>query len=163
MKLSEAPTYMWTDNTTVLSWILDTDPGRWPVFVANRVAEIQRTIKILSWQHVSTDDNPAGLASRGRPPKILAIDHLWWHGPPWLSQEKSKWPLQETRVNVSSKESTIASTFHEAIEDTSIHRFSKLESMQRVIARSLRLRVNLERIRHKVAAKNQTSLPVKTQ
>ena len=56
--------YAWTDSTIVLNW-LSSEPATWSVFVANRVAKIQENSS-LSWNHVSTIENPADVASRNR-------------------------------------------------------------------------------------------------
>ena len=86
LELKNIPIYLWSDNTTVLNWIQDPDPGRLPVFVANRVSEIQRTSSPSSWNYVNTSYNPADIASRGMSAKLLAKNDLWWHGPNWLQR-----------------------------------------------------------------------------
>lgn len=40
MKLSDAPTFCWSDSTTVLAW-LKSPAAKWKPFVAHRVAKIQ--------------------------------------------------------------------------------------------------------------------------
>ena len=75
-----------------LSWIRDSDPGKWPPFISNRAAEIQRTAAADSWNYVNTKDSPADLASRGINPAQLANSQLWWHGPNWLIQDPDQWP-----------------------------------------------------------------------
>lgn len=45
--------FFWTDSTTVLSWIRG-QSSRWPVFVGNRVAEIQRKSITSQWRYIST-------------------------------------------------------------------------------------------------------------
>ncbi|XP_065356376.1 uncharacterized protein LOC135950776 [Calliphora vicina] len=85
--------FYWTDSTTVLSWIRG-QSSRWPVFVGNRVAEIQRMSTTAQWKYVSTRDNPADCASRGISSKELVEHDLWWSGPKWLKEIPSCWPKQ---------------------------------------------------------------------
>jgi hypothetical protein len=58
--------HLWTDSTIVLAW-LAAPATRWKVYVANRVAEIQRLMEIEAgtWKHVSSENNPADIISRG--------------------------------------------------------------------------------------------------
>ncbi|XP_063922662.1 uncharacterized protein LOC135137054 [Zophobas morio] len=83
--------YLWTDSSIVLSW-LASSPSTWNVFVANRVAEISTLTSISNWHHVKSADNPADIVSRGELPSKLITSDLWWHGPHWLSKNKSEWP-----------------------------------------------------------------------
>ncbi|KAF8795151.1 hypothetical protein HNY73_003031 [Argiope bruennichi] len=55
---------LYSDSTIVLSWIR-TSPHHLKTFVTNRVAKIQELTKNLSWQHMSSENNPADLLSRG--------------------------------------------------------------------------------------------------
>ena len=47
-----------------LGWIRG-DPNRWKQFVANRVVEIQHLTPPTRWSYCLTNDNPAGLPTRG--------------------------------------------------------------------------------------------------
>ena len=53
--------------------------------MANRVADIQRTLPNARWHHVRSQDNPADCVSRGLPPRELPTHPLWWTGPTWLT------------------------------------------------------------------------------
>ncbi|XP_063907415.1 uncharacterized protein LOC135125692 [Zophobas morio] len=90
--------YMWTDSSIVLSW-LASSPSTWNVFVANRVAEISTLTSISNWHHVKSADNPADIVSRGKLPSKLITSDLWWHGPHWLSKNKSEWPASFVSSN----------------------------------------------------------------
>ena len=57
----------WTDSTSVLSYIRNTARG-YRTFVANLIAVIQSLSSPERWRHVSTDQNPADVASRGQMP-----------------------------------------------------------------------------------------------
>ncbi|XP_065368797.1 uncharacterized protein LOC135961232 [Calliphora vicina] len=56
--------FFWSDSSTVLSWIRK-PPSNWTVYVANRVAEIQRLSNPLQWKYVPSALNPVDCASRG--------------------------------------------------------------------------------------------------
>ncbi|XP_018394146.1 PREDICTED: uncharacterized protein LOC108772967 [Cyphomyrmex costatus] len=91
--LVDAETHLWTDSTVVLAWIRG-HPAKWTTYVANRVAEIQRTMSKVTWHHVPGRDNPADCASRGLSPREMLSHSLWWRGPNFLCNEKSEWPLE---------------------------------------------------------------------
>ena len=55
--------------------------------MANRVKKIREHERVI-WHHVSTDQDPADLGSRGG---YVTNNELWQHGPSWLSG-KTKWP-----------------------------------------------------------------------
>lgn len=80
MDFEQLSIHCWTDSTIVLAWIKGC-PTRWSVFVANRVAELQRTFPFEHWQHVVSEENPADCASRGVHPHLLQQHDLWWNGP----------------------------------------------------------------------------------
>ncbi|GFS56990.1 integrase catalytic domain-containing protein [Trichonephila clavipes] len=54
-------------------------------FVANRVATIQHLINAEQWHHVSSEQNPADLVSRGLDPSSLLNNSLWWNEPKFLT------------------------------------------------------------------------------
>ena len=86
--------FLWSDSKIVLCWLRSCSRA-WNTFVANRVGEIQDLTPIENWHHVNTLDNPADPLSRGVMPAKLADKKIWWHGPEWLSEEQSKWPMNE--------------------------------------------------------------------
>ena len=55
-------TYFWSDSTSVLLSIYNSNK-RFPVFVANRLAEIERNSDIQSWRYVPSKLNPADEAT----------------------------------------------------------------------------------------------------
>ncbi|GFV31437.1 uncharacterized protein TNCV_134761 [Trichonephila clavipes] len=69
LKISNIKTYFWTDSSTVLMWIIRRE--QWSVFVANRISEIRKIDNFEDWFHISTDQNPADILSRGCGPKQL--------------------------------------------------------------------------------------------
>ncbi|XP_075211192.1 uncharacterized protein LOC142318507 [Lycorma delicatula] len=100
LKLTINKIYLWTDSTVVLSWI-SALPTKWKTFVANRVSEIQDLTDGCVWGHVSTDENPADVLSRGNDAFELQINQLWWYGPSWLNKPSEYWnhkPFDETNL-----------------------------------------------------------------
>ena len=91
-KLSIKEFVLCSDSTITLSW-LKTPPYRLKTFVANRVVEITNNTRASDWYHVDTCANAADCASRGLLPTALLSHHLWWRGPPWLTQHRKLWPL----------------------------------------------------------------------
>ncbi|GBP08766.1 hypothetical protein EVAR_100643_1 [Eumeta japonica] len=83
LKVKNYETYCWTDSTIVLSWLAKS-PCTWLTFVANRISKIVQIIDPIHWRHISSENNPADIASRGMlPPDIINKD-LWWKGPEFI-------------------------------------------------------------------------------
>ena len=80
----------YSDSTDVLWWIRGRGKDFRP-FVANRIGEIQMFTEPSQWQHVSTEENPADLCTRGATPSELAECSLWCNGPDWLINDYSEW------------------------------------------------------------------------
>ncbi|GFY25978.1 uncharacterized protein TNCV_1917281 [Trichonephila clavipes] len=70
------PVYLWSDSTIVLAWI-QKEPNLLKTFVTNRVATIQHLTNAEQWHHVSSEQNPADLVSRGLDPSSLLNNSLW--------------------------------------------------------------------------------------
>ncbi|GFV43157.1 uncharacterized protein TNCV_1574031 [Trichonephila clavipes] len=78
MNLSQV--ILFSDSTIALSWI-KTSLHLLKTFVANRVAKIQELTVNFSWHHISSENNPADLVSRGLNVSDLIKSPLWWKGP----------------------------------------------------------------------------------
>ncbi|XP_071138915.1 uncharacterized protein [Mytilus edulis] len=101
---------LWSDSQITLSWL--TTEKQLPVFVSNRVKEINEITQEYTWKYCPTDSNPADMLSRGvTATKFLELD-LWMKGPEWLT-DKSNWPQWKN------KESHILSTTIEQGQSTS--------------------------------------------
>ena len=85
MGLSLHNTYCWTDSTVALTWIQG-ESSQWKTYVANRVTQINETVKQQNWSHVSTSLNPADPLSRGVSATELLNLSLWWSGPEFLQK-----------------------------------------------------------------------------
>ena len=83
--------YAWTDYALVLQWLAQL-PKTWTTFVANRVAQIQTILPQSNWNHVSSVENPADIASRGFSASHLVKSSLWWIGPAWWLAPEDNWP-----------------------------------------------------------------------
>ncbi|CAH0730303.1 unnamed protein product, partial [Brenthis ino] len=81
----------WTDSCVVLGWLRS--PDKTKTFVANRVAAIGELTDPKAWRYVPTAENPADLASRGVDPQEVNDSTIWWHGPMFLMQPESSWPI----------------------------------------------------------------------
>ena len=58
-------------------------------FVGNRVAMIQEKTEGSQWHHVSGNDNPADLATRGVDlQELMRPDSIWFSGPSFLQEEE---------------------------------------------------------------------------
>ena len=85
--------FCWCDSTVALGW-LRVSPEKHSIYIKNRVSIATGLIPAIQWRYVSTDANPADIASRGTLPKELTSKDLWWKGPPWLTNPPAEWPIQ---------------------------------------------------------------------
>ena len=81
----------WCDSTAVLSTIAN-PTRRFPVFVANRVAIIERDSELTNWRYVPTKLNSADVATRCTSPEAFAKTTHWFFGPDFLYQPETNWP-----------------------------------------------------------------------
>ena len=86
----------WTDSSTCLYWLHTKE--NLSTYVANRVCFILDNTQPIQWKHVTTDQNPADIPTRGSPVSALVDDDLWWTGPEFLRQHASLWREQPTCV-----------------------------------------------------------------
>ena len=84
--------FVLTDSLCVLHWLQT--KKLLSVFVTNRLKEI-RSLEKVTFKHVSSEDNPADLATRGKSPIELSSS-IWWNGPHWLKQPDDQWPNSKT-------------------------------------------------------------------
>lgn len=142
--------FAWSDSTVVLSW-LQSHSSRWKTFVANRVSHIQELLPSSCWYHVSTNENPADICSRGALPKDLINNLLWWAGPAWLLKSSSHWPISviedpdqeivdsEKRVTVLMVEQPVH------LLDELLNKHSSLDKVIRIVANCLRFIHNIRK------------------
>ncbi|XP_049866891.1 uncharacterized protein LOC126367429 [Pectinophora gossypiella] len=106
--------YAWTDATIVLAWLQRT-PSCWTTFVANRVTEIINVVEKERWHHVTSQDNPADVASRGISPTELPDHILWWRGPGWLN-ERDALPTRRSDVEIEPTEEEMKVKVHVSVK-----------------------------------------------
>lgn len=145
--LSIAKTFAWSDSTITLSWI-KSSPHRWTTFVSNRVALIQGKLPTTSWYHVSSENNPADIGSRGLFPTELAGSSLWWAGPNFLLDSRRAWlpfdsGIAEENLPEAKNLCLVVASSSVVFIETLISRYSSLDKLQRVLAYILRFKHNL--------------------
>nr|XP_061832460.1 uncharacterized protein LOC133616862 [Nerophis lumbriciformis] len=91
LTLCIAQTFLWTDSTTVLTW-LTSQSCRFKVFVGTRVSEIQELTASHTWRYVDTANNPADDLTRGKTLAELAAPNRWIQGPAFLRRPPDEWP-----------------------------------------------------------------------
>ncbi|KAF0751198.1 Uncharacterized protein FWK35_00016915, partial [Aphis craccivora] len=139
LKLNIKNKYFWTDSSITLAWI--TSPSsKWKTFVAHRVSEIQDMTRLNEWNHVSTQDNPADLISRGCGADQIINNDLWWEGPHWLTDNSENWPKSKINVNAGiipeAKEKI--TLLIEPVNENLIKNYSSWNKLLRVFAYCLR-------------------------
>ena len=99
LQLQVENSFFWTDSTSVLKYIRNEDK-RFHTFVANRVTTIRDATNVSQWRYVSTKDNPADDASRGRKVDDLVTGSRWIEGPSFLWKPERYWPesILETSI-----------------------------------------------------------------
>ncbi|XP_075157751.1 uncharacterized protein LOC142231017 [Haematobia irritans] len=138
--------FYWTDSSIVLGW-LQKSPQSLKTFVANRVTKLNEISDVDRWRHVSTEDNPADLGTRGSTPQELQKNMLWWHGPPWLRTQEEQWPKPRT-FDPTDIETKKTSTFHLEIQNEHfINRFSSYNKAIRVLCQIYRF---IKKCQHKL-------------
>ncbi|KAL1446903.1 hypothetical protein WDU94_014040 [Cyamophila willieti] len=96
--------YAWTEprkwktfvtNDSCYAW---TEPRKWKTFVTNRVFPIHEIYDPNILYHVSSEENPSDVVSRGISGVLLSMQSMWWHDPHWLKSQdtsgimkKGKW------------------------------------------------------------------------
>lgn len=91
LTLCIAQTFLWTDSTTVLTW-LTSESCRFKVFVGTRVSEIQELTATHTWRYGDTANNPADDLTRGKTLAELATPNRWIQGPAFLRCPPDEWP-----------------------------------------------------------------------
>ncbi|XP_075157800.1 uncharacterized protein LOC142231065 [Haematobia irritans] len=136
--------FFWSDSKTVLSWI-QKPPSHWVVYVANRVAEIQRLTCNTQWRYVPSSLNPADSASRGIYPFELIDCQVWWNGPAFLKTPPNLWP--ETIQDYHTSEEAKGPKLHNHMASIPTYpdlflKFSKLSTLLRIASLCIRFCYN---------------------
>ena len=59
--------------------------------VQNRVKKIRENVDIEHWNYVTSENNPADVATRRTSPNSLVKNLLWWNGPSFLEGDEDSW------------------------------------------------------------------------
>lgn len=140
--LSKTSIFLWSDSTIVLHWI-SSSSRKWPIFVANRVGEVQRLTSDCTWRHVSSLANPADVISRGASLRDLApSSSIWWNGPAFLSREEESWPsrvsFEESPQSMHRDATSMVSKSDNLFMTACLRRYSSLDKVIRVLSYCLR-------------------------
>lgn len=146
MKLKFDACLLWTDSSVCLSWI-KTPPNLLQTFVGNRVCQIQSMSSPDQWNHISSQDNPADVLSRGINPRNLSSFDLWWKGPHWLSYPNHDWPKSKFNPPdvVPELKRQVMSFKIQEVNPFPVNQFSSLSKLQRVGAYCRRFIKNCQR------------------
>ncbi|GFR05646.1 hypothetical protein TNCT_497281 [Trichonephila clavata] len=68
---------LWADSNIVLARI-QRSPEQLKTFIGNRIKIILKLTKNCQWNHVSSNDNPDDLISRGLNASDISSKQLWW-------------------------------------------------------------------------------------
>ena len=92
--------FYFTDSLNVLYW-LRSESFDWPVFVSNRLKQCLNCSEARNWKHVSTQENPADIPSRGCSLSSLCQDtvkrKLFLEGPGFLEKDLT---LYQSEVDI---------------------------------------------------------------
>ncbi|GFX22068.1 uncharacterized protein TNCV_3054241 [Trichonephila clavipes] len=118
-----------TDSNIVLAWI-QRSPEQLKTFIGNRIKIIQRLTQNCQWNHVSFNENPADLISRGLNASDISSKQLWWHGSDFLREELEANPIDFERIasdNDYLKELKPANVFLHNSRNPSVKRSGQLD------------------------------------
>lgn len=132
LRMPSSQIYAWTDSTIVLSWLFG-DPARWNTFVRNRVVEVLDNIGNHNWFHVQSGDNPADVASRGKPLKELKNEKIWWSGPEWLKQNEIQYNRHQSLVTELERREMINVNLKIATDDKFSTKFNNFDNLTELI------------------------------
>ena len=91
LRLKITDSILWTDSQCVLYWLKTKKPLS--VFVENRIREIKLE-EDVTFHYVNTLHNPSDYATSGLSVQEIMCSSLWWHGPSWLQEEDTFWPVR---------------------------------------------------------------------
>ena len=92
--------YFWSDSTATLQSILSTKK-KFSVFVANRLAEIERFSRKEDWRYVPTNENPADDVTKETSVKRFLEVSRWLYAPDFLWKEPVEEPTAPTSLTLS--------------------------------------------------------------
>ena len=159
-----------SDSKVVLGYIAN-ETRRFYVYVTNRVERIRKSSSPSQWCYVSTQHNPADLATRPIKAKDLE-NSMWLHGPQFLYQQSQSEPertppnltvVQPDDPEVRPKLKTLSTTVGR-VTHLETHRFSRFSEWSRLVRAIICLITFVRRFRmnraRKGTAKGNESPPI---
>ncbi|KAJ0182606.1 hypothetical protein K1T71_001975 [Dendrolimus kikuchii] len=138
--------FAWSDSSITLAWIRSPS-FEWKTFVSDRVNLITSSVPASHWRHICSEQNPADCASRGVLPSKLD-QNLWFHGPSWLCNPESMWPVSKIDFTTDEERRKIV-TLTQAPDMSSvsfIESFSSFTKVLRIISYIFRFYYRCKRI-----------------
>ena len=106
--------FFWSDSQSVLGYISN-EARRFHTFVCNRVQRIRDSTTTSQWNYISTDNNPADVASRGA--FINDIPDSWLKGPKFLLDSSFSCPgIQTNSYKLNPDDNEIKMVFSHRIQ-----------------------------------------------
>ncbi|XP_058817332.1 uncharacterized protein LOC131680634 [Topomyia yanbarensis] len=152
--------YIWTDSTTVLSW-LRADPRKYRPYVAFRVAEILTESNLDEWHWVPTKMNIADQATKwGGGPNFDPMD-CWFRGPEFLYLQEHLRPTNVTPHLLQDPKDELRTVLahREVLKPIMLDftKFSRFEDLLKILAYLHHFR-NQCRMHERVSTKSRTVL-----
>ena len=130
--------YLWTDSSTVLSWIRS-DHRKFKTYVAHRIGEILSLTQPEQWNWIASQKNIADCLTKWCKETEPTSDGRWFNGPDFLYTPEECWPTKDTGLSRAEEELRPRFVLHHTtcpmpggIIDVS--RFSKWETLLRTVA-----------------------------
>ncbi|XP_062707837.1 uncharacterized protein LOC134288109 [Aedes albopictus] len=127
--------FLWTDSTTVLSWIR-ADPRKYRQYVALRVSEILSESHVSEWYWIATSKNVADKTTKWGHGPDFEPNSEWYSGPSFLLQPENEWTLKQPCIVDPPEELKVINVHQEASIDPVVDfaKFSQLQSLLRRLA-----------------------------
>ncbi|XP_062541473.1 uncharacterized protein LOC134209508 [Armigeres subalbatus] len=121
---------LWTDSQIVLCW-LNKSPHELNTFVANRVAEVQRSTDGYQYKYIRSSMNPADMVSRGVLPEELTHSDVWWYGPSFL--RSATFPEFESTeaIEIPDVKATVLPVSRQSMEFPVLEKYSSFRKLRR--------------------------------
>lgn len=127
--------FLWSDSTTVLSWI-HSDHRRYRPFVAARVGQILTETNETEWRWVPSKLNVADEATKWSRGPSFDADCRWFVGPEFLYTPENEWPQSNRSVAPTMEDIRPCFVHREVLPESVIEfgRFSKWNRLLRAVA-----------------------------
>ncbi|CAH2096333.1 unnamed protein product [Euphydryas editha] len=142
IRLTFSRVIFWTDSTIVIGWV-KMSPHLLKPFVQNRVTELNELTGNSEWLHVSSENNPADILSRGLAFDSLINCELWWNGPSYLQCHNNFDSLNNNIINLENLPDLKSNIVHnfssfDNLDFIQFNKYSSFTKLKRVWAYVLR-------------------------